>query len=956
MGSASRHFYFRVWGWLILFFCVAHTSKAQCNVNDPYDKIISGYHASVAIKSTGEYSIWGANMAPTGLTGQVTPLEISTSNYSSLTGTIYKAGIGGSYTGTSIDQAVVLTSTGLFAWGAVGSLFSPSLTTSPGVAQITPPAGSSPIGLPIGLEPSDVKMLFAMYRTLILLSKSGDVYVLGYISGALDGIGAVQGTAGTNVWQRVKIDATTYLTGVKAVRGQVGNTNINALIAETNDGKLYTWGKSTFLGDGSGVAYRSYATEMTLPDDVKTKGIRMIGVTGGVVSGSTYNTYYVLSNSGNLYAMGDNKNYQCGAFTRDLVHLNWVQAKKSAAANDFLTDVIFVTVQEHSNSVPAAAAITKVGDFYSWGYNARNMLGRPIENASYDPGLAGGFIQGSDKALFAEMGGHTLLYVKEGSSKFCYVGHRINGSMGDGTSFDAKEPIFNCDQTPTIDLCGSVPNVSDTTTSTINASPKIIRANGKDYSTIFVQLKDAKGNNLTGNGGLVTISSTLGSVSAVVNNNNGTYTAILTGGITPGTAIISFTINGANAVQKDSVVILPYLWPGEIESDQALCYPAKPTFLTSKIDAYGVPRPITYIWQQSTDNISFTQIPGATAKTYLPPLSKTIYYYRRGARSSLDSLEFTNSVAIRTEEIAGGKLTGTGTFCGDKNSQLMKLSGHIGSIAKWQSADTPDFLVGVADIANKDSSYTATNLPNTKYFRAVITQPVCGTAYSSGTVIIINPIPVLTFVPNPTEVVRWSSIVITASGADRYAWSPRYGLSVVDKPVVIANPLKTTTYSIKGTNNTGCNSTTSLTVTVLSAGTLDTDGDGIYDEDEENPLKYKPDCDGDGIENRLDADPCPFFEPQGISPNGDGKNDVLVFEGLLAKPIPNHISIFDRIGSLVYETENYQNNWGGETSKGTELFEKTGEVPDGTYYYILDFYDKRPTVKNFVYVLRNVKK
>lgn len=956
MGSSSTNFYFRVWGWMILFFCVAHTSMAQCNVNDPYDKIISGYHASVAIKSTGEYSIWGANMTPTGLNGQVTPLEINTSNYSSLSGTIYKAGIGGSYTGTSIDQAVVLTSTGLFAWGAVGSLFSPTLTTSPGVAQITPPAGSSPIGLPIGLEPSDVKMLFAMYRTLILLSKSGDVYVLGYISGALDGIGALQGTAGSNVWQRVKIDATTYLTGVKAVRGQVGNTNINALIAETNDGKVYTWGRTTFLGDGSGVAYRSYATEMTLPDDVKTKGIRMIGLTGGVVGGSSYNTYYVLSNSGNLYAMGDNKNYQCGAFTRDLVHLNWVQAKKSAAANDFLTDVIFVTVQEHSNSVPAAAAITKVGDFYSWGYNARNMLGRPIENGSYDPGLAGGFIQGTDKALFAEMGGHTLLYVKEGSSKFCYVGHRINGSMGDGTSFDAKEPIFNCDQTPTIDLCGSVPNVSDTTTSTINASPKIIRANGKDYSTIFVQLKDAKGNNLTGNGGLVTISSTLGTVSAVVNNNNGTYTAILTGGITAGTAIISFTINGANAVQKDSVTILPYLWPGEIESDQALCYPAKPTLLTSKIDAYGVPRPITYIWQQSTDNISFTQIPGAPAKTYLPPLSKTIYYYRRGARSSLDSLEFTNSVAIRTEEIAGGKLTGTGTFCGDKNSQLMKLSGHIGTIAKWQSADTPDFLVGVADIANKDSSYTATNLPNTKYFRAVITQPVCGTAYSSGTVIVINPIPVLTFVPNPAQVVRWSSLVITATGADRYAWSPRYGLSAVDKAVVTANPLKTTAYSIKGTNNTGCNSTTSLTVTVLSAGTLDTDGDGIYDEDEENPDKYKPDCDGDGIENRLDPDPCPFFEPQGISPNGDGKNDVLVFEGLLTKPIPNHVSIFDRIGSLVYETENYQNNWGGETSKGTELFEKTGQVPDGTYYYILDFYDKRPTVKNFVYVLRNIKK
>jgi gliding motility-associated-like protein len=941
---------------MILFFCAAFDVTAQCNVNDPYDKLISGYHASVAIKSTGEYSIWGANMAPSGLTGQLTPLEINSTNYAGISGTIYKAGIGGTNTGASIDQAAVLTSTGLFAWGAVGSLFNPSLTTSQGVAQITPPTGSSPIGLPMGLEPQDVKMLFAVYRTLVLLSKSGDVYVLGYLSGAIDGNGAAQGTTGMNTWQRVKLNATTYLADVKNVRGQSASANYNAFVAETNDGKMYTWGASTFLGDGTGAAYRSYATEMTLPADVKTKGIKMIGVTGGITGGSSYNTYYVLSNSGNLYAMGDNKNYQCGAFTRDLVHLTWVQAQKSAAANDFLTNVIFVTVQEHSNSVPAASAITKAGDLYSWGYNARNMLGRPVENASYDPGLAGGFNQGTDKALFAEMGGHTLLYVKEGSSKFCYVGHRINGSMGDGTSFDAKEPIFNCDQTPTIDLCGSVPNVSDTTTSTINASPKIIKANNKDYSTIFVQLKDFKGNNLTGNGGLVTISSTLGTVSAVVNNNNGTYTAILTGGITAGTAIISFTINGSNAVQKDTVTILPYLWPGEIASDQSLCYPAKPSPLTSKIDAYGVPRPITYIWQVSTDNISFTLIPGATAKTYTPPLSKTVYYYRRGARSSLDSLEFTNSVVIRTEEIAGGKLTGTGTFCGDKNSQLMKLSGHIGTISKWQSADTPDFLVGVADIANKDSSYTATNLPNTKYFRAVITQPVCGTAYSSGTVVVINPIPVITFVPNPAQVVRWSSLTITASGADRYAWSPRYGLSAVDKAVVIANPLKTTTYSIKGTNNTGCNSTTSLTVTVLSAGTLDTDGDGIYDEDEENPLKYKPDCDGDGIENRLDPDPCPFFEPQGISPNGDGKNDALIFEGLLTKPIPNHISIFDRVGSLVYETDNYQNNWAGETSKGTSLFEKTGFVPDGTYYYILDFYDKRPTVKNFVYVLRNVKK
>jgi len=75
-------------------FCAALDATAQCNVNDPYDKLISGYHASVAIKSTGEYSIWGANMAPTGLVGQLTPLEINGTNYAGITGTIYKAGIG----------------------------------------------------------------------------------------------------------------------------------------------------------------------------------------------------------------------------------------------------------------------------------------------------------------------------------------------------------------------------------------------------------------------------------------------------------------------------------------------------------------------------------------------------------------------------------------------------------------------------------------------------------------------------------------------------------------------------------------------------------------------------------------------------------------------------------------------------------------------------------------------
>jgi gliding motility-associated-like protein len=125
---------------------------------------------------------------------------------------------------------------------------------------------------------------------------------------------------------------------------------------------------------------------------------------------------------------------------------------------------------------------------------------------------------------------------------------------------------------------------------------------------------------------------------------------------------------------------------------------------------------------------------------------------------------------------------------------------------------------------------------------------------------------------------------------------------------------------------------------------VDSDGDGILDYDEEyNEDADFPDCDHDGIINRLDPDECDIFSPQGISPNGDGKNDRLVFKGLFLRKIPNRLSIYNRWGTLVFEMESYDN-----TFTGTSL-------PDGTYYYILDFFGKKPTISNYLSVDRTIK-
>ncbi|HKY95762.1 MAG TPA: Ig-like domain-containing protein, partial [Kiloniellales bacterium] len=90
-------------------------------------------------------------------------------------------------------------------------------------------------------------------------------------------------------------------------------------------------------------------------------------------------------------------------------------------------------------------------------------------------------------------------------------------------------------------------------TSTITASPTSIEANGSSTSTITVQLKDSSGNNLTTSGGTVALSTTLGTLGSVTDNNNGTYTATLTSGTITGTATITGTING-NAITDNATV------------------------------------------------------------------------------------------------------------------------------------------------------------------------------------------------------------------------------------------------------------------------------------------------------------------------------------------------------------------------------------------------------------------
>ena len=76
-----------------------------------------------------------------------------------------------------------------------------------------------------------------------------------------------------------------------------------------------------------------------------------------------------------------------------------------------------------------------------------------------------------------------------------------------------------------------------------------------------------------------------------------------------------------------------------------------------------------------------------------------------------------------------------------------------------------------------------------------------------------------------------------------------------------------------------------------------------------------------------------------ITPNNDGRNDVLVIDNIQLYP-GNAFTVFNRWGREVYKTTNYQNNWGGDAN-----------TAPGNYFYLLTV-PNGPSIKNWFEVVK----
>ncbi|WNM18541.1 choice-of-anchor L domain-containing protein [Flavobacterium capsici] len=80
---------------------------------------------------------------------------------------------------------------------------------------------------------------------------------------------------------------------------------------------------------------------------------------------------------------------------------------------------------------------------------------------------------------------------------------------------------------------------------------------------------------------------------------------------------------------------------------------------------------------------------------------------------------------------------------------------------------------------------------------------------------------------------------------------------------------------------------------------------------------------------------------KGISANGDGLNDSFELSGFDVKKL----TIYNRYGMKVYSKNQYTNQWVGQADNGDEL-------PDGTYYYVIEFNGGGETKTGWIYINR----
>ena len=358
-----------------------------------------------------------------------------------------------------------------------------------------------------------------------------------------------------------------------------------------------------------------------------------------------------------------------------------------------------------------------------------------------------------------------------------------------------------------------------TTSVTITVNPTSVAGSIAGATTV------CSGTNST----LLTLSGNIGTIQWQSSTNNVTFTNIT--GATASTytatnittttyyrAVITSGVCPSAITAAVSISVSPTSVAGNISGATTVCSGTNSTVLTLSGNTG------TIQWQSSIDNVTFTNITGATASTYTATNITATTYYRAVVSSGVCSPATTTSVTITVNPTSvAGSIAGATTVCSGTNSTLLTLSGNIGTI-QWQSSTNNVTFTNITGATA--STYTATNISATTYYRVVVTSGVCPSASSVAVTITYIPIVAPTavsnqqycYLNNPTV-----SSLVTTSGVG-IKW---YASATGGTPLTGSTPLTTATTYYASQTISVCESPTRVAVTVLLTCPVDAIADNF---------------------------------------------------------------------------------------------------------------------------------
>lgn len=259
--------------------------------------------------------------------------------------------------------------------------------------------------------------------------------------------------------------------------------------------------------------------------------------------------------------------------------------------------------------------------------------------------------------------------------------------------------------------------------------------------------------------------------------------------------------------------------------NETICYGTSPTQLSVETPAIGGDDDtFTYQWQESVDNITFTDIEGAIETTYQPDALTQDRYYRVIASSNQGCGSIYSSNITKISVLDDLKITAVGTepLCYMSSGEIKVMATGAGDDYTYQWQESMDSITFTDCLSNANAAtyQTAPSVAGTYYYRCVVS-PTYGCVSKTSDVITVKVYEDVTpsvitgadticfgFIPEPLTI---QTPALGSDGVFTYAWMQRVdGTSVFTyipgaTSTTYAPPAlsKTTDYKLEITNTCG---------------------------------------------------------------------------------------------------------------------------------------------------------